>query len=63
MMRVGLALTLVIGAMLCISGIFAVFYAKAGAESLVLAGSGMMTTSSWAKAIQKKWECNDVKTN
>ena len=56
MMRVGLAVTLAVGTVLCLGGLTGVFYDKAGAEALVLAGSGMITGSSWAKAIQKKWE-------
>jgi len=56
MMRVGLFVTLATGAVLCVGGLFGVFYDKSSAEALVLAGSTMMTGSGWAKAIQKKWE-------
>lgn len=59
-MRVGFILSLVMGCILCTSGVFAIFMRIPGGEMLVMTGSGMMTTSGFAKAIQKKWEHRDV---
>lgn len=56
MMRVGFFTTLIIGSLMCLAAIGAIFLSLSGAESLALSGSGMITGSSFAKAIQKKWE-------
>lgn len=58
MMRVGFLTTLIIGCVLCVSGTFAIFLNIAGGETLVMSGSGMITGSGFAKAIQKRWESN-----
>lgn len=55
MMRVGFAFTLIIGGLMCIAGIVAVFM-KLDADTLLTGGSLMITGSGFAKSIQKKFE-------
>lgn len=59
MMRVGFLTTLIMGCVLCVAGITAIFLKVPGGETLVMSGSGMITGSGFAKAIQKRWESND----
>ena len=56
MMRIGFAACIIIGSLLSLFGIIAVFNSLSGAEVLIMSGSGLMGTSGFAKAVQSKWE-------
>ncbi len=55
MMRVGFAVSLLVGSVLCGAGVVAVFMSLDG-NALITGGSLMITGSGFAKSIQKKWE-------
>jgi hypothetical protein len=60
MMRVGFFVCLIIGSLLSLGGMIAVFMKLADASVLVMSGTGLMGTSSFAKAVQSKWEKPNV---
>ncbi len=56
MMRVGFLVCLIIGAFMCISGVIASFMSVTGAETMIVSGAGLMSTSGFAKSLQKRYE-------
>lgn len=56
MMRVGFFVTLIVGSILCVGGLAAIYYGLAEAGTAIASGSAMMTGSGFAKSIQSKWE-------
>lgn len=56
MMRVGFFSCLVIGSILSIGGLIAAFKSLSDATTLINAGTLLMGSSGFAKAIQTKWE-------
>jgi len=60
MMRVGFLGCLVVGGVLCLFGIGAVYKSLDGAEALVTNGAMLMSASGFAKAIQSVWENKNV---
>lgn len=56
MMRAGFFMSLIVGSILCVTGIVAVFMSLDGAETLIMSGSGLMGSSGFAKAVQSRWE-------
>lgn len=59
MMRVGMLICLLIGAVQSLAGVVAVFMGLDGSV-LLTTGSALMGSSGWAKAVQRKWEGNDA---
>lgn len=56
MMRVGFAVSLLAGLALCAAGVTAAFMSVQGAETMIVSGAGLMSTSGFAKSIQKRYE-------
>lgn len=56
MMRIGFFATMVTGIIMCLAAIPAVFMDLAGANDLILGGSGMISATGFAKSIQSRWE-------
>ena len=56
MMRVGFAVSLVIGAAMCLAAIAGMFLVRPDAVAMGTAGATMITASGFAKSIQKRWE-------
>lgn len=60
MMRIGFLATLVIGSLMCLAGIPAVFMELSGANDLILGGTAMISTTGFAKAYQSRWEARNA---
>lgn len=56
MMRIGFFVTLITGVAMCLCAIPAVFMSLPDANALILGGSGMISATGFAKAVQTKWE-------
>ncbi len=54
--RIGFMVSLVVGTILCAAGIAAAFMSAQGGETMIVSGAGLMSTSGFAKAIQKGHE-------
>jgi hypothetical protein len=59
MMRVGFFVCLAVGSILSLGGLFAAFKSLADATTLINAGTLLMGSSGFAKAIQTKWESSN----
>tara|TARA_R110000850_G_scaffold269167_3_gene401065 strand:- start:17857 stop:18060 length:204 start_codon:yes stop_codon:yes gene_type:complete len=55
-MRVGFIICLALGTVLCCAGIIAAFISTQGAETMIVSGAGLMSTSGFSKSIQKRYE-------
>lgn len=60
MMRIGFFVTLITGVVMCLCAIPAVFMSLPDANALILGGSGMISATGFAKAVQTKWEQHDT---
>lgn len=56
MMRVAVFFGLVIGAIMCLGGLGAVYLSLEGASALIQTGGLLMVGNGFAKALQKKFE-------
>lgn len=59
MMRVGFAVSLVLGTIVTLTGTVAMFMELPDAAMALTLGTGLIGSSAFAKAIQAKWEGHD----
>lgn len=60
MMRIGFMVSLVLGSMVTLAGTVAMFLQLSDASMAMTLGTGLIGSSSFAKAIQSKWENRDA---
>lgn len=60
MMRIGFMVSLVLGSVVTLAGTVAMFLQLADAAMAMTLGTGLIGSSSFAKAIQSKWENRDA---
>jgi len=56
MMRVGFMVSLVLGCVLSLGGLVAAFHSLPDSATLIMTGTGLIGSNSFAKAFQAKWE-------
>lgn len=60
MMRIGFMVSLILGSVVTLAGTVAMFLQLADAAMAMTLGAGLISSSSFAKAIQSKWENRDA---